>query len=132
MVAIARDIGERIEVQVRLQRLAQAEHSRAAELNAVIRAMGEAVIVCAADGTISLANPAAERMFPEVDEQTYADILAELHDPADAAPRSGRRAGRAGRPAAIPTDGSRSRPTRSTSESASGRAARRRSSSCVT
>ena len=50
LVAIARDIGERIEVQVRLQRLAQAEHARAAELNAVIRAMGEAVVVCAADG----------------------------------------------------------------------------------
>ena len=50
IVAIARDISERIEVQVRLQRLAQAEHARAAELNAVISAMGEAVVVCAADG----------------------------------------------------------------------------------
>ncbi len=87
VVAIARDIGERIEVQVRLQRLAQAEHARAAELNAVISAMGEAVIVCAADGTISLANPAAHRLFPEVDERSYADILAELHDPTGAAPR---------------------------------------------
>jgi signal transduction histidine kinase len=87
VVTIGRDVGERIEVQVRLQRLAQAEHARAAELNAVINAMGEAVIVCAADGTISLANPAAHRLFPEVDERTYADILAELHDPADAAPR---------------------------------------------
>src|SRR4029079_14066866 len=45
IVAIARDARERIEVQVRLQRLAQAEHPRAAELNAVIRAMGEAVVV---------------------------------------------------------------------------------------
>lgn len=87
IVAIARDVGERIEVQVRLQRLAQAEHARAAELNAVISAMGEAVIVCAADGTISLANPAAHRLFPEVDERSYADILAELHDPTDVAPR---------------------------------------------
>jgi signal transduction histidine kinase len=87
VVAIARDVGDRIEVQVRLQRLAQAEHARAAELNAVISAMGEAVVVCAADGTISLANPAAHRLFPEVDERSYADILAELHDPTGAAPR---------------------------------------------
>ena len=40
LVAIARDISERIEVQVRLQRLAQAEHARAAELNAVIQRDG--------------------------------------------------------------------------------------------
>src|SRR6185312_13501471 len=76
IVAIARDVRERIEVQVRLQRLAQAAHARAAELNAVIRAMGEAVVVCAADGTITLTNPAGEQIFPDVEEQTYADILA--------------------------------------------------------
>ena len=50
IVAIARDIRGRIETQIRLQRLAELEHSRAAELNAVIRAMGEAVVVCGADG----------------------------------------------------------------------------------
>jgi PAS domain S-box-containing protein len=99
IVAIARDISERIEVQVRLQRLAQAEHARAAELNAVISAMGEAVVVCQADGTISLTNPAAQRLFPDVDERTYADILAELHDPAGSAPRL--RA--AGGPVELPT-----------------------------
>jgi len=86
IVAIARDIRERIEVQVRLQRLAQAEHARAAELNAVIRAMGEGVIVCAADGTITLTNPAAEQVFPDVEAHAYADILAQLHDPEGRAP----------------------------------------------
>ena len=105
VVAIARDVGERIEVQVRLQRLAQAEHARAAELNAVISAMGEAVIVCGADGTISLANPAAHRLFPEVDERSYADILAELHDPADLAPRLRS----AGGPVELPTRRNRDR-----------------------
>ena len=93
MVAIARDIRERIEVQVRLQRLAQSEHSRAAELNAVIRAMGEGVIVCAADGMISLANPAAERLFPDVAGQSYEDILGQLDDPDRLAPRPGGPAG---------------------------------------
>ena len=86
IVAIARDIRDRIEVHVRLQRLAQAEHARAAELNAVIRAMGEAVVVCAADGTITLTNPAGEQIFPDVEELTYADILAQLHDPDGHAP----------------------------------------------
>lgn len=87
IVAVARDIGGRIETQVRLQRLAAAEHARAAELNAVIRAMGEAVIVCAPDGTITLANPAAEALFPEASQQSYDAILAELHDPEGIAPR---------------------------------------------
>ena len=99
LVAIARDIGERIEVQVRLQRLAQAEHARAAELNAVIRAMGEAVVVCAADGTITLSNPAGEQIFPDVEEETYGDILAQLHDPAGAAPALGMPGG----PVVLPT-----------------------------
>ena len=89
IVAIARDVRERIEVQVRLQRLAQAEHARAAELNAVIRAMGEAVVVCAADGTITLTNPAGERLFPDVEERTYAEILDQLSDPDGSAPTLG-------------------------------------------
>jgi PAS domain S-box-containing protein len=93
IVAIARDIRDRIDTQVRLQRLAQAEHARAAELNAVIRAMGEAVIVCAADGTITLTNPAGERLFPAVEQRTYQDILGELVDPDRSAPRLGTQAG---------------------------------------
>lgn len=89
IVAIARDVRERIAVQVRLQRLAQAEHARAAELNAVIRAMGEAVVVCAPDGTITLTNPAGERLFPDVEERTYGDILDQLSDPDGTAPALG-------------------------------------------
>ncbi len=99
VVAVARDIHERIEVQVRLQRLAQAEHARAAELNAVIRAMGEAVVVCAADGTITLSNPAGEAIFPDVEERTYAEILAQLHDPDGIAPALGGHGG----PVELPT-----------------------------
>ena len=89
IVAIARDIRGRIATQIRLQRLAELEHSRAAELNAVIRAMGEAVVVCAADGTITLSNPAGESIFPEVDERSYGDILAQLQDPDGIAPQLG-------------------------------------------
>jgi signal transduction histidine kinase len=89
IVAVARDIGDRIATQMRLQRLAELEHARAAELNAVIRAMGEAIVVCGPDGVIRLANPAAEEMFPDTEEQTYADILEQLHDPEGIAPELG-------------------------------------------
>jgi PAS domain S-box-containing protein len=99
IVAIARDISERIEVQVRLQRLAQSEHARAAELNAVIRAMGEAVVVCGVDGRISLSNPAGEQLFPDVEEETYDDILHQLNDPDGRAPGLGGPGG----PVALPT-----------------------------
>src|SRR4029079_15574856 len=92
-VAIARDVREREEVQDRLRRLAEAEHARAAELNAVIRAMGDGVIVCGADGRTILSNPAGRQMFPEGDETSYASILAQLHDPEGDAPRLGTHAG---------------------------------------
>lgn len=93
IVAIARDIRERVDAQQRLQRLAEAEHARAAELNAVIRAMGDGIVVCDADGRITLMNPAGRDLFPEVHETTYAEILAELDDPERRAPRLGRAAG---------------------------------------
>jgi PAS domain S-box-containing protein len=89
LVAIARDVRERVEAQGRLARLARAEHARAAELDAVIRAMGDGVVVCGPDGRIILANPAGRRMFPDVIEQTYDDILGELRDPDRRAPALG-------------------------------------------
>ena len=105
VVAIARDVRERLEVQGRLKRLAQAEHARAAELNAVIRAMGDGVIVCGPDGRTILANPAGRAMFPKVVDAGYAGIMAELRDPDAAAPRLGAHAG----PVVLPT---RSEPER--------------------
>jgi len=81
ILAIARDIRDRIEAQENLRALAAAEHARAAELNAVIRAMGEGVFVCDANGRIILANPAAENVFPDVDEETYGEILDQIDDP---------------------------------------------------
>jgi PAS domain S-box-containing protein len=91
IVAIARDIEDRVAAQARLQRLAEAEHARAAELNAVIRAMGEGVVVCGPDGRITLANPAAEELFPEIAAGAYEDIVARFEDPDGAAPTLGTR-----------------------------------------
>ena len=86
IVAVARDIADRIEAQANLRRVAESEHARAAELNAVIRAMGDGIFVCTGDGQIRLSNPAAEDVFPDVEETTYADILAQLDDPEGSAP----------------------------------------------
>ncbi|HLO36217.1 MAG TPA: PAS domain-containing protein, partial [Candidatus Deferrimicrobium sp.] len=93
ILAIARDISDRIRTQERLRGLAAAEHARAAELNAVIRAMGDGVVVCDPAGRIILANPAAEDVFPDVDETTYGEILAQLDDPDGIAPALGGRGG---------------------------------------
>ena len=93
IVAVARDIAERIEAQANLRRVAESEHSRAAELNAVIRAMGDGIFVCTGDGQIRLSNPAAEHVFPDVNETTYADILAQLEDPDGTAPVLGTNGG---------------------------------------
>lgn len=66
MVLTARDISERIEVQARLARVASDERRQAAELRAVIQAMGEAVLVVAPRGDIRLANDAARAMLGTV------------------------------------------------------------------
>jgi PAS domain S-box-containing protein len=93
IVAIARDIGERLEAQANLRRLAESEHARAAELNAIIRAMGDGLFVCSPDGAITMSNPAAEDLFPIVAEQTFADVLAQLDDPDGEAPELGKAGG---------------------------------------
>ncbi len=99
IVAIVRDITDRVDVQRRLRRLAESEHARAAELNAVIRAMGVGIVVCAADGRITLMNPAGQQMFPAVEETTYEQITRELHDPEHRIPALGSTAG----PITLPT-----------------------------
>jgi PAS domain S-box-containing protein len=93
ILAVARDLRERFAAEESLRKLAASEHARAAELNAVIRAMGEGVFVCDREGRIILSNPAAEDVFPDVEETTYADILAELDDPDRLAPTLGQAGG---------------------------------------
>ncbi len=66
MVLTARDISERIEVQARLARVASDERRQAAELRAIIQAMGEAVLVVAPRGEVRLVNDAARAMLGTV------------------------------------------------------------------
>ena len=67
------------------------ERIRAAELRAVINAMGEAVLVCDASGRVSLVNPAADALFHPRPVETYDDLLSRfrLPDPAAIDPVAG-------------------------------------------
>lgn len=100
IVAIARDISERMEAQARLERLAESEHARAAELNAVIRAIGDGVVVCRPDGVVRLANPAALAVLGMERIGHYRDLRSALHDPDRSIPDLGRYGG----PVVVPTD----------------------------
>ena len=83
LIAISRNIRERIETEQRLTQLARAEHSRAAELNAIIGAIGEGLIVLDAMGRVSLANPTARSIIQPLEEWTLDAILARFEDPDD-------------------------------------------------
>ncbi len=58
------------------------ERARAAELRAVIEAMGEAVLVCDGAGDVSLVNPAAETLFAGRPVATYEDLSSRFMRPA--------------------------------------------------
>lgn len=72
------DINDRLQFQEDLRTLAEREHARAAELTAVIGSIGHGVFVCDPSGRIILSNPAAEDFFPDVEEETFEDILTQL------------------------------------------------------
>jgi signal transduction histidine kinase len=64
-----------LETRGQLAWSAHIERVRAAELRAVIEAMGEAVLVCDGSGKVNLANPAADALFGERAVATYDDLL---------------------------------------------------------
>jgi two-component system phosphate regulon sensor histidine kinase PhoR len=68
MVMVPRDISERIESQARLSRAATSERRRAAELNAILQAMREGILVVDSAGAVQLANTAAEEICGGVPE----------------------------------------------------------------
>jgi PAS domain S-box-containing protein len=75
MVMVPRDISERIETQARLSRAASSERRRAAELNAILQAMQEGILVVDGAGAVQLANAAAEEIcggMPETLRQVAA------------------------------------------------------------
>ncbi len=76
-ILTARDVSDRIDVQARLTRIAGDERRQAAELRAVIQAMGEGILVADHAGRISLANDAVAEILGEVPER-LADLDAIL------------------------------------------------------
>ncbi|MBI2777774.1 MAG: PAS domain S-box protein [Chloroflexi bacterium] len=81
LVAISRDIRDRIATEARLKELAAAEHARAAELNAIIRAIGEGLVVMDGPGRITMANPTARNLLEPIDAWTLDAVLDRLEDP---------------------------------------------------
>jgi two-component system phosphate regulon sensor histidine kinase PhoR len=72
-----------------LRRVIAAERATAAELGAVIHAMGEPVVVCDREGRVRLANQAARTVLGVRRLDTYAAILARFDDPTGEAPTLG-------------------------------------------
>jgi PAS domain S-box-containing protein len=85
IAALARDIRDRLGTERRLGELAQAEHARAAELNAMIRAIGEGLLVIDRSGAIRLANPTARALFATSPLRDLTDVATALVLPDGAA-----------------------------------------------
>jgi len=80
LVAISRNIRERIETEQRLTQLARSEHARAAELNAIIGAIGEGLMVIDGAGRVTLANPTAQALLQPLEDWTIEAVLARFDD----------------------------------------------------
>lgn len=73
-ILTARDISERIDVEARLARIADDERRQAAELRALIQALGEGVLVIDPPGRIAMANHAARAILGPDLEAGLAEI----------------------------------------------------------
>jgi K+-sensing histidine kinase KdpD len=72
-----------------LRRVVRAERAGAAELGAVIQAMGEPVVVCDREGRVRFANQAARTVLGSEALETYEGILERFEDPDGTAPQLG-------------------------------------------
>ncbi len=77
-ILTARNVSERIDVQARLTRIAGDERRQAAELRAVIQAMGEGILVVDHRGDISLANDAATEILGEL-PRSIGELASQLN-----------------------------------------------------
>jgi signal transduction histidine kinase len=64
--------------EIRLAELVTAERARSAELNAIIGAIGEGIVVVDADGGVSLANRTAEELLGSADADSLDEPLERL------------------------------------------------------
>jgi PAS domain S-box-containing protein len=76
-------LGARLSDEVRLAELVTAERARSAELNAIIGAIGEGIVVVDAHGTVSLANRTAEELLGWTEADSLDEPLDRLALPQD-------------------------------------------------
>jgi signal transduction histidine kinase len=63
-----------------------AEHARAAELRAIVGAIGDPIIVVSGEGAVTLANPAAEALLDGLESRTLPQLLSRFVDPPSPVP----------------------------------------------
>ena len=100
---LAATLSQRLADEARLAELIRSERARSAELNAIIGAIGEGIVVVDRDGVITLANRTARRMLGPFEEADLDALLARFDRAAELRARLGtgpvqaRLAGEAGR-----------------------------------
>ncbi|MBI3751423.1 MAG: hypothetical protein HY263_07185 [Chloroflexi bacterium] len=73
-------------IDTRLAELARAEHARAAELHAIVGAIGDPIVVVSPECAIVLANPAAESLLAPLTSRTLGALLGRFADAPAAEP----------------------------------------------
>jgi PAS domain S-box-containing protein len=80
---LAATLSQRLADEARLAELIRSERARSAELNAIIGAIGEGIVVVDRDGGITLANRTARRMLEPFEEVDLDALLARFEQAAD-------------------------------------------------
>ena len=80
---LAATLSQRLADEARLAELIRSERARSAELNAIIGAIGEGIIVVDREGVITLANRTARRMFEPFEQVDLDALLARFERSAD-------------------------------------------------
>jgi PAS domain S-box-containing protein len=80
---LAATLSQRLADEARLAELIRSERARSAELNAIIGAIGEGIVVVDRDGGITLANRTARRLLGPFEEVDLDAVLARFDRSAD-------------------------------------------------
>jgi PAS domain S-box-containing protein len=84
---LAATLTQRLADEARLAELIRSERARSAELNAIIGAIGEGIVVVDREGVITLANRTARRLLGPFEEVDLEAVLARFEGSADLAER---------------------------------------------
>ncbi len=84
---LAATLSQRLADEARLAELIRSERARSAELNAIIGAIGEGIVVVDRDGLISLANRTARRLLGSIEGVNLDAVIARFERSADMAER---------------------------------------------